>query len=126
MGGGWIAPEERGRNASELETAQRREVGARGHPAVGFLKGLDLKGMKCPYALHQHPGPKHLSDRSAWAGPHGRGGSPVQSLLVFTWGLRGSQELLRGEGGAHSEDTFGWLPRQMGCAILSPPPPPPT
>lgn len=53
------------------------------HRTGEFLKGLELKEMENPPSIGQCPGCLHLSDRSAWTGPQGQGGSPGQRLLTF-------------------------------------------
>ena len=64
------------------------------------------------------PGRLHLSDRSAWAGPQGQGGSAGPGLLAFIPDLGGSEGLLPGEG-VSDEGTLGWIHLgQVGSAIF--------
>lgn len=56
-GGGWRAPEGRGRNASELETAQRRG-GGRGSPGSGIFERAGTQGNGVPICPSPAPRPQ--------------------------------------------------------------------
>lgn len=90
-----------GRGGEEMSLSLKQCKGERGqwgHRTGEFLKGLELKEMEGSHSPCQCPGRLHLSDRSAWTGPQGQGGSPGQSVLTFIWGLGGSEGQLSVEG----------------------------
>lgn len=103
---------------TELETAQRRGGGG-WDPTVEFLKGLKLKGMECPHALRQHPGPEAPVGQVGlgWTTRVGWEPWPESSRLHLGPG----RELGAAQGHrapAQSEGALGWILKQVGCPIL--------
>lgn len=102
----------------ETQEGKKRPRERRGwdHRAADFWKKLQVTEMQGPHSLC------HPSDRSAWAGPQGRGGSPSQSLpLAFLCGLGGAEEPLRGRRGLPVRAPWGGYSQAsgLGCSLFS-------